>query len=697
MTPLSNFPERTGFATSPGITTSAAADPLRFVFGVHQHQPVGNFGFVFEEHTRDVYRPLLERLIEREFFPIVMHLSGPLLEWLESSHSSYLDLVGELASAGKVELLLSGYYEPVLAALPRDDRVEQIIWMREALASRFGVDATGLWLTERVWEPELAADLADAGVRYVLVDDRHFLVSGFQREQLHVPWRTESDGKRVDVFAIDERLRYLIPFRPPSEIATYVRDLRTAGHRLAVFADDGEKFGGWPGTREWVYEKGWLREFLTVMEQLMASGEMVLSTCSDALRALRPAGLAYLPTASYREMEGWSLPATAVTRLGALETELGAERLSGRDGAFVRGAHWRNFLVKYPESNRAHKKMMALSALCRRRGDPFEARRAIGRAQCNDASWHGVFGGLYLPHLREAIWLNLARAEGELRNGEGLTAEILDFDADGSDDVWVHSSHFSAIVSPARGGAVVEYTIFADGVNYADVLTRRREAYHDAALAEAARVARVAAQTAASRVASEPAGAKVAGATGAPLKGDMPHADSGGMASIHDLEHAMTLVERPAIDLDDRALFVDRMLSANLTAGEHARASYLPLGTWARTPFDFEVIETPDTVEVVCVGPGIEKRIRFSGDGSIDVAWRWDAAAFESDARFASEISLFRPLEIEATPAALRWDAPVETVAKSEKGLDRTVQGQSVTLLWNASLGAASLRVRRIR
>lgn len=643
------------------------SDPLRFVFGVHQHQPVGNFDSVFESHTRDVYRPLLERLVEREFFPIVMHLSGPLLEWLESSHSRYLDLVGELVLAGKVELLLSGYYEPVLAALPREDRIEQILWMHEALKTRFGVDATGLWLTERVWEPELAADLADAGVRYVLVDDRHFLVSGFEREQLHVPWRTESDGKVVDVLAIDERLRYLIPFRPPQEITAYVRELRAAGHRLALFADDGEKFGGWPGTREWVYEKGWLRDFLNVMEKMVASGEIVMSTCTDALREVRSGGLAYLPTASYREMEGWSLPAPAALRLGALETELGAERLSGGDGPFVRGAHWRNFFVKYPESNRAHKKMMALSALCRRRGDPVEARRRIGRAQCNDASWHGVFGGLYLPHLREAIWLNLARAEGSLRINDQLSADTLDFDADGNDEVWVHSARFSAVVSPARGGAVVEYTVFEDGINYADVLTRRWEAYHDEALASQ--------------------GKKAAEAR---------HADSG-LSSIHDLEHSLTLVERPTVDLDDRALFVDRVLGASVTAAQHARASYEPIKSWARTAFDFTVVQEHDFVEIICTGDGLEKRLRFVEDGSITVSWKWNAATVDAGARFATELSLSRSLELAAEGIAARWEAPVETVAKSEKGLDRTVQGQSVTLLWNARLGAASLGVRRIR
>ena len=75
-------------------------------------------------------------------------------------------------------------------------------------------------------------------------------------------------------------------------------------------------------------------------------------------------------------------------------------------------------------------------------------RRAIGRAQCNDAYWHGVFGGLYLPHLRDAIWRNLAEAEAALRHGEGLAYDVLDLDGDGDDEVWIHSPVFSALVSP---------------------------------------------------------------------------------------------------------------------------------------------------------------------------------------------------------------------------------------------------------
>jgi len=624
-----------------------ADGPLGFIFGLHLHQPVGNFDHVFAEHVERVYRPLLARIAEREFFPVVLHLSGPLLEWLEGHDPAYVDEIGRLAADGRVELLAAGWYEPVLAALLRRDRIEQVEWMREALRARFGVDARGLWLTERVWSPELAADLADAGIRAALVDDRHFLVTGFPRDRLHAPIWTEADDRRLALFPIDERLRYLIPFRPPSETADYLRSLHAAGHRLAVLADDGEKFGGWPGTHEWVYERGWLAQFLDTMEALRDEGVARLVTLEAALRDVPSGGLAYLPTASYREMEGWSLTPEAGIRLQRLEHDLGAERMAGPDGALVRGAHWRNFLVKYPEANRMHKKAQRLSIVCRERGDPEPARRAIGRAQCNDAYWHGVFGGLYLPHLREAIWGNLADAEAVLRRGEGIGWETLDLDADGHDEVWVHSARFSAIVSPRRGGALEELTDFAARVNYADVLTRRLEAYHQAALD-----------------ASE------------------AHADSGGAPSIHDIERGLHLDELPASDAHDRSLLQER----------------IPGGpSWIGVPMSFSVSARGDAIEIVLDGSAgdarLRKRIRFEADGVVVVRYEWDADPGDGNGEFTAELSLARPLAIVAEPDADRRESAIETVAKSERGLDRTVQGRSVTFAWPVTARAASLRL----
>jgi hypothetical protein len=628
---------------------------LRFAFGLHLHQPVGNFDHVFAQHVEDVYRPVVDALAGRDFLPAVLHLSGPLLEWLEQHDTAYLDRLGRLVADGRIELLLAGFYEPVLASLPRADRVGQIQWMREAIQRRFGVEAHGLWLTERVWEPELAADLADAGVRYALVDDRHFLVTGFAAEQLHAPYWTESDGKRVALFPIDERLRYQIPFRPPEETADYLRELRGAGHGLAIFADDGEKFGGWPGTKDWVYTRGWLDRFMTTIGGLVDRGEVALSRLDQALDAVPSGGLAYLPTASYREMESWSLPPDAALRLNRLERDVGEARIASPDGALIRGAHWRNFLVKYTESNRMHKKMMALSALCRRAGDPAGPRRAIGRAQCNDAYWHGVFGGLYLPHLRDAIWRNLAEAEAALRQGEGLAWEVVDLDGDGHDEVWIHSAAFSAVVSPARGGAVEEYTVFDRGINYANALTRRREAYLDLALAE--------------------------GGNGT----------AGG-------DEGVRLDARPPLDAEDRALLVDRVLPRGVTFEEFSRGDYWSVLSWARRRCRLAVARRGDGVEITCTETEgrarLEKRLRFDPQGGLSVSWTWDPEAADPGDMFTTELSLGGPVTLEAQPEAEEWRFDIETVAKSERGLDRTRQGESVLLRWPVQAGTARLLIR---
>jgi alpha-amylase len=602
-------------------------EPIRFAFGLHLHQPVGNFDSVFEQHVLEVYRPMIREIVGAGCAPVTLHVSGPLLDWLLAHDAGFVDELGRQVADARVELLLAGYDEPILAVLSREDRLEQLGRMREALHRLFGVQATGLWLTERVWEPDLVADLHDAGVRYALVDDRHFLITGLEHAALHRPWRTEHGGKSIALFAIDESLRYLVPFRPPAELGDYLRDRRAEGHPLAVLADDGEKLGGWPGTRAWVYERGWLRDFLATLDDLRSSGAARLVTFSEALEEVAPGGLIYLPSASYREMEGWALPVPAATRLGELERELGEARLKSAVGSLVRGSHWRHFFVKYPESNRMHKKMLALSALCRERGDPASARRALGRAQCNDAYWHGVFGGLYLPHLREAVWRELARAEAALRAGEELAWEARDLDFDGAKELCIHGGAVSVVLSPARGGAIEELTSLETLVNHAATLTRRREVYHFEAL-------------------------------------------EGGEAPV---------------DLEPRAVLQERVWPAGASTVDWVAGVGLPLRSWASGPAAWDVQATPEGITVAFRFEALEKWITVAANGSLSVRLRWEPDAdWPADAWFTTELSLFRPLTVSA-PDSTKWRYPIETVAKSEKGLDRTVQGESLTLGWPAA------------
>ncbi|MGH7410822.1 MAG: alpha-amylase/4-alpha-glucanotransferase domain-containing protein, partial [Candidatus Methylomirabilis sp.] len=450
----------------------------------------------------------------------------PLVLGMERPAHDFLELVGELVQRRQVELMLGGMYEPILAAIPREDRVAQITLMSDLLHSRFGVRPRGLWLAERVWDSAVIPALAEAGVAYVLMDDRAFLASGFSADRLHDYYLTEADGQTVAIFPIDKTLRYLIPFRAPAEIENHLRWIAKTGGRLAIAADDGEKFGGWPGTSKWVYEGGWLKEFLDLLE---GAGDWIVSqTAGEVLDSLRPAGLCYLPTSSYLEMEEWTLSPEAGRRLADLKARLGAD--AERFTAQIRGGHWKHFLIRYPEANRAHKKGLALGRLIPawRRAHP--ARRELLAAQCNDGYWHGIFGGLYLPHLRHEIWRHLALAEAWIRRRQRLEVEVTDIDCDGSPEVWVHGRSFSAQVQPHRGGRLVEWTDFEGKVNFLNTLTRRPEAYHDAI-----------------RTASAQAEGQA----------------QGGIPGIHDLKRQASaeLVNALAYDPWERAAFLDHFFT----------------------------------------------------------------------------------------------------------------------------------------
>lgn len=318
-----------------------------------------------------------------------------------------------------------------------------------------------------------------------------------------------------------------------------------------------------------------------------------------------------------------------------------------------------------------HKKAWLLSRLCRERGDPEDARRAIGRAQCNDPYWHGVFGGLYLRHLRNATWANLATAEGFLRADEGIGVDRLDVDGDGHEDVWVHSSVFSALVQPAHGGRLVELTDFRSGVNYADVLTRRRESYHRTAPG---------AHTATDDVPDSPP----------------RNLEAEAMPSIHELEEGLSLETLPPVDLDPRAIGVERVLSADTQPGPYHDADYTPARSWGGEPFDVDVEQDEGRVAVTLRSRGVgslEKTYVFEADGSVTVSYRWSPADLPPTGWFAPELSVSTDPGFAFDPEPDEvWRADIVTVSKKESGYEETVQGVSVTPRWPVFLGHATVR-----
>jgi hypothetical protein len=681
------------------------SDPLHFLFGIHNHQPVGNFDSVVDDAVLRGYHPFLQTIAEvGADLPLTVHCSGGLLAALKARARPTFDLLGRLAADGRVELLGGGFYEPILALLPDWDKVGQIQALAQFLKAHWGVSPRGMWLAERVWEPQLPRVLREAGVEFVLVDDSHFALAGLDPETLGGYFLTEEQGATVAVFPINQRLRYLVPFADPAESVRYLEGRRGAG--AVTLVDDGEKFGVWPGTDRLVYGEGWLARFL---EALRAAPWLRVSTFSRYLDTHPPAGRVYLPTAAYTEMGEWALPPAAAAELHDAKARLQELPDGERLGRLLRGGFFRNFLVKYPEIGDTYWKMLRLSrrvheGLAARPRDPrlLAARKRLWQGQANDAYWHGVFGGCYLPHLRRAVKSALIGCERRLEGSGkplGIDCVQADVDGDGVAEVIVRTRSLGLTLRPARGGSVTELLWLGGEMDVADVLTRRPEPYHR-------------------QVAERPS--------------------PPGAGEVQTIHAAPAVKEAGLTAL----LRYDRFRRASLLDGLFPPTGELdPLEPWdaarlvvGERPLEYEVKTSPRDVAVRCSlrrpdglpmtlqksvtamadDPAITVgyRLGWEGDEPIEgrwaVQWNLTLSAGEAPGRYfrvAGRPSLGSRGRLRAVhglamvdewlgcqlalswmmPAEVAW-APVETVSLSETGFERIYQGSALLFVWPVRL-----------
>ena len=460
---------------------------------VHSHQPVGNFDHVFEEAYQKAYRPFVQTLLRHPRIRMGLHFSGCLLEWIEKHHPEFFKSLKELVAAGQGELMGGGFFEPILSAIPDADKARQIAKLSDYLEKHFGARPQGAWLTERVWRQDLVRPLAEAGIHYVMLDDTHLIAAGVKPTGLHGTYLTEELGVQLQLVPSLKRLRYTIPFRDVGETIDLLREGVGQPNLLFAVGDDAEKFGIWPGTHDLCYTRGWLERFFQAIEN--AGDWLETTTPSRYMTMHKPLGRVYLPAASYPEMMEWALPPRACEEFRQCLEETEHMPSGERFRKFLLGGTWQGFLSKYPESNQIHKLMLEVSRRLHnaevdippgseRGGLLGEAQTHLLAAQCNDAYWHGLFGGLYSPHLRSAVLQNLIRSEALLDrlNGESMTNGVhvtqADFDVDGEQEIMLSHRMAGMIVKPSDGGTVASLRFKPIATELINSLMRRPEVYH---------------------------------------------------------------------------------------------------------------------------------------------------------------------------------------------------------------------------
>ncbi|MGL6225214.1 MAG: alpha-amylase/4-alpha-glucanotransferase domain-containing protein [Thermoguttaceae bacterium] len=468
-------------------------NPVSFIFALHNHQPIGNFGHLIEQSYRESYLPFLDVFAEYPDVKLSLHTSGSLVEWLDEQHPEYLDRIAELAQSGRIEIIGGPFFEPILAMLPSRDRIGQIERYRDWLKKRLGIEVLGIWTPERVWEQSYVRDLQDVGIQFTVLDDFHFKNAGLPESALWKYYMSEDNGRTLAIFPGNERLRYLIPFRTIEETIDYfAQQGDQQPGSILVHADDGEKFGNWPNTFGSVFEERWLHRFFQALSD--NAGWLQSRTFADVLATQTPLGTIYLPDGSYREMTEWVLPPDAQSELKRLKNELESQPIWSSIRRFIRGGFWRNFKVRYPETNEMYARMMSVSSRLHHleeqlldedeRGEIFErAKESLYRGQCNCAYWHGAFGGIYLPHLRNAVYHQLIQADSLLDSLERtetswVETDVADFNFDGQNEIRLANEYLSCWIIPHCGGMIYELDWNPICHNVLATMTRGPESYH---------------------------------------------------------------------------------------------------------------------------------------------------------------------------------------------------------------------------
>jgi hypothetical protein len=674
---------------------------------LHNHQPVGNFGWVIAETYERAYLPMLEAIERHPRVHLALHYTGPLLDWLRPERPEFIERLVALVSRGQVEIVGGGWYEPVLAALPERDRVGQLVRMGDELEGLFGTRPRGAWLAERVWEPDLPTSLVTAGYAWTVLDDAHFRAAAIPEEALWGPYTTDDQGKVLTVFGTEQGLRYRIPFSDVADVIGYLRDHATeAGDRVGTMGDDGEKFGGWPKTFEHCWgQAGWVEEFFTALE---ANADWLTTvTPSGWLDGHGPVGRVYLPTGSYAEMGEWALPADEAL---AFATAVHDAKAAGRPEArWLRGAIWRNFQVKYREVNDLHKQMLRASDLVEvMAAGPTRdlARDHLYAGQSNDCYWHGLFGGIYLPDLRVTALRGIIAAEDLAIAGAGAPVEsgvLVDLDLDGRPEALLANDGEIVGVKLDEGAGIGRWDLRAARHPMVAVMRRRPEAYHEKVRAH-------------ERIVGGDGTAAGPGADGKP-------------ASIHDIvvlkQKGLSLLLH--YDRYERRSGLVRLLPPGTTAAAVADGSAEDLLPAVDAAWTLESIDPERLFAILASGPlrlrkmieigggrhdptlavevelvnesdepfeaflGIEFSIMLLGGGHNPSAFHEidgrrmphdEAVVVRDVARLGSgNEQLGVALETIVDRPAAAWISPIQSVSNSEAGFELVYQGSAVVLV----------------
>ncbi len=149
---------------------------LIWVNVLHIYQPPHQTKEVVSQVASESYQLILALLNHYPRLKITLNISGSLIELLQTNGFNYIiSGIKEYSAAGRIELLGSAMYHPILPLIPQTELIRQIEYNTILLRQTFGTSFShaGFYLPEMAYNNAVGTAIKAAGFSWIVLDQMH--------------------------------------------------------------------------------------------------------------------------------------------------------------------------------------------------------------------------------------------------------------------------------------------------------------------------------------------------------------------------------------------------------------------------------------------------------------------------------------------------------------------------------------------
>lgn len=452
---------------------------IKFVIGtINRFNP-----FLTEQEQERIYqesyKPFANLLFHLSDVKVACYYSGMLLKWFEEKHPEYILLLKDLCQSGKMEILSSGFYEPVFNLINVKCRGKQLDLMSTYIRKVFNQKATGICIPNDVWEPSLPSNLANNGINYLFLPTSLFVHSGLDEEKLFQPFISEDQGKTVTVFPIHEFLVDIFYQIPASEWAKRFSNFYLESNEILYInlLIDGNLLGKEKSPLFDFFTENRLEKFLDFCKEQKDFVEIDFPR--NYLKTMGKRKKIYLQCDQDLRLSGKMLSPDKRIITDMLKNHLSQNELVN----FVNLGFFRQFLMKYREADAIYQKQQWVESLIGYVKDKEQKKAALEllyKAQRGDLySYNEQTPGIYDNLSRKAVYRDLIEAEKRSREKGVFKPNIIltDYNMNGIDEILFNGQYYNLYLTK-EGGEVFEFDYFPANWNFCDTMSRYKESYN---------------------------------------------------------------------------------------------------------------------------------------------------------------------------------------------------------------------------